>query len=107
MFANFFIDRPIFAWVIAILITFSGILALRALPVSQYPSVAPPTLNISVTYPGASAQVVEQSAVQLIEQEMNGIENLLYMESSSHRSRRRTASSAWKRACRTTCGGWA
>src|SRR3989338_8251484 len=83
MFANFFIDRPIFAWVIAILITFAGILALRALPVSQYPSVAPPTLNISVTYPGASAQVVEQSAVQLIEQEMNGIENLLYMESSS------------------------
>ncbi|WP_435627745.1 efflux RND transporter permease subunit [Candidatus Ferrigenium straubiae] len=83
MFSRFFIDRPIFAWVIAILITFSGILALRALPVSQYPSVAPPTLNISVTYPGASAQVVEQSAVQLIEQEMNGIENLLYMESSS------------------------
>ncbi len=83
MFSRFFIDRPIFAWVIAILITFAGILALRALPVSQYPSVAPPTLNVSVTYPGASAQVVEQSAVQLIEQEMNGIENLLYMESSS------------------------
>jgi len=83
MFANFFIDRPIFAWVIAILITFAGILSLRALPVSQYPSVAPPTLDVSVTYPGASAQVVEQSAVQLIEQEMNGIENLLYMDSSS------------------------
>ena len=83
MFANFFIDRPIFAWVIAILITFAGTLALRALPVSQYPSVAPPTLDVSVTYPGASAQVVEQSAVQLIEQEMNGIENLLYMDSSS------------------------
>ncbi|MDO8810670.1 MAG: efflux RND transporter permease subunit [Gallionella sp.] len=83
MFAKFFIDRPIFAWVIAILITFAGILALRALPVSQYPSVAPPALDISVTYPGASAQVVEQSAVQLIEQEMNGIENLLYMDSSS------------------------
>ena len=83
MFAKFFIDRPIFAWVIAILITFSGILALRALPVSQYPSVAPPALDISVTYPGASAQVVEQSAVQLIEQEMNGIDNLLYMDSSS------------------------
>ncbi|OGS99554.1 MAG: multidrug efflux RND transporter permease subunit [Gallionellales bacterium RIFCSPLOWO2_12_FULL_59_22] len=83
MFANFFIDRPIFAWVIAILITFAGILALRALPVSQYPSVAPPALDISVTYPGASAQVVEQSAVQLIEQEMNGIENLLYMDSNS------------------------
>ena len=83
MFAKFFIDRPIFAWVIAILIVFAGILALRALPVSQYPSVAPPTLDVSVTYPGASAQVVEQSAVQLIEQEMNGIENLLYMDSSS------------------------
>ncbi len=83
MLAKFFIDRPIFAWVIAILITFAGILALRALPVSQYPSVAPPALDISVTYPGASAQVVEQSAVQLIEQEMNGIENLLYMDSSS------------------------
>ncbi|MDH4216371.1 MAG: efflux RND transporter permease subunit [Gallionella sp.] len=83
MFAKFFIDRPIFAWVIAILITFAGVLALRALPVSQYPSVAPPALDISVTYPGASAQVVEQSAVQLIEQEMNGIENLLYMDSSS------------------------
>lgn len=83
MFAKFFIDRPIFAWVIAILIVFAGILALRALPVSQYPSVAPPTLDVSITYPGASAQVVEQSAVQLIEQEMNGIENLLYMDSSS------------------------
>ena len=83
MFANFFIDRPIFAWVIAILITFAGALALRALPVSQYPSVAPPALDIAVTYPGASAQVVEQSAVQLVEQEMNGIENLLYMDSSS------------------------
>ena len=54
MFANFFIDRPIFAWVIAILITFAGALALRALPVSQYPSVAPPALDISVAYPGAS-----------------------------------------------------
>jgi multidrug efflux pump len=83
MFAKFFIDRPIFAWVVAILITFAGVLALRALPVSQYPSVAPPALDISVTYPGASAQVVEQSAVQLIEQEMNGIDNLLYMDSSS------------------------
>ena len=83
MFSKFFIDRPIFAWVIAIIITFAGILALRALPVAQYPSVAPPALDISVTYPGASAQVVEQSAVQLIEQEMNGIDNLLYMDSSS------------------------
>jgi multidrug efflux pump len=81
--SRFFIDRPVFAWVIAILIVFAGLLALRALPVSQYPSVAPPALDITVNYPGASAQVVEQSAVQLVEQEMNGIDNLLYMDSSS------------------------
>ncbi|GAB1234551.1 efflux RND transporter permease subunit [Ferrigenium sp. UT5] len=81
--SRFFIDRPIFAWVIAILVTAAGVLALRALPVAQYPSVAPPSLDVNVAYPGASAQVVEQSAVQLIEQEMNGIENLLYMSSSS------------------------
>src|SRR6266481_951912 len=83
MFAKFFIDRPIFAWVIAFIILLGGVLALRGLPVSQYPSVAPPALTITVTYPGASAQAVEQTAVALIEQEMNGIEHLLYMESSS------------------------
>jgi len=83
MFAKFFIDRPIFAWVIALIILLGGALALKNLPVSQYPSVAPPALSISVNYPGASAQVVEETAVALIEQEMNGIEHLLYMESSS------------------------
>lgn len=83
MLPNFFIDRPIFAWVIAIIICLGGILALRSLPVAQYPSVAPPGLTISLNYPGASAQIVEESAVALIEQEMNGIENLQYMESSS------------------------
>ncbi|MDO9449744.1 MAG: efflux RND transporter permease subunit, partial [Rugosibacter sp.] len=79
----FFIDRPIFAWVIAIIICLGGTLALRNLPVAQYPAVAPPGLTISLNYPGASAQIVEETAVALIEQEMNGIENLLYMESSS------------------------
>src|SRR5882724_3032221 len=83
MFAKFFIDRPIFAWVIAFIILLGGVLALRGLPVSQYPSVATPALTITVTYPGASAQAVEQTAVAFIEQEMNGIEHLLYMESSS------------------------
>jgi len=83
VFAKFFIDRPVFAWVIAILILLGGALALRNLPVSQYPSVAPPALDITVNYPGASAQAVEDTAVALIEQEMNGIENLLYMESAS------------------------
>ncbi|MBI3222555.1 MAG: efflux RND transporter permease subunit, partial [Nitrosomonadales bacterium] len=83
MFAKFFIDRPIFAWVIAFIILLGGTLALRNLPVSQYPAVAPPALSVSVSYPGASAQVVEESAVALLEQEMNGIEHLLYMESAS------------------------
>ncbi|MBF0159465.1 MAG: efflux RND transporter permease subunit [Magnetococcales bacterium] len=83
MLASFFIDRPVFAWVIAIMILLGGGLALHHLPISQYPSVAPPALDITVNYPGASAQVVEETAVALIEQEMNGIENLLYMESAS------------------------
>ncbi|MBF0160178.1 MAG: efflux RND transporter permease subunit [Magnetococcales bacterium] len=81
--AKFFIDRPVFAWVIAIIILLGGSLALRNLPISQYPSVAPPAIDITVNYPGASAQVVEETAVALIEQEMNGIENLLYMQSAS------------------------
>ncbi|MBI4809675.1 MAG: efflux RND transporter permease subunit [Nitrosomonadales bacterium] len=83
MFAKFFIDRPIFAWVIAIIILLSGVLALRNLPVASYPAVAPPALSITLAYPGASAQVVEETAVALVEQELNGIEHLLYMESSS------------------------
>lgn len=83
MFAKFFIDRPIFAWVIALIILLGGGLALRQLPVASYPAVAPPALAVTVNYPGASAQVVEETAIALIEQEMNGIERLLYMESAS------------------------
>ncbi|MDO9054610.1 MAG: efflux RND transporter permease subunit [Gallionella sp.] len=83
MFAKFFIDRPIFAWVIALIILLGGALALKNLPVAQYPAVAPPALSVSVSYPGASAQVVEETAVALLEQEMNGIEHLLYMESAA------------------------
>ncbi|HLA35932.1 MAG TPA: efflux RND transporter permease subunit, partial [Rhodocyclaceae bacterium] len=83
MLARFFIDRPIFAWVIALVILLCGGLALRQLPVASYPAVAPPALAISINYPGASAQIVEEAAVALIEQEMNGIEHLLYMDSSS------------------------
>ena len=83
MFAKFFIDRPIFAWVIALIILLSGALALRNLPVASYPAVAPPALAITLNYPGASAQVVEETAVALVEQELNGIEHLLYMDSSS------------------------
>ncbi|MBE7460305.1 MAG: efflux RND transporter permease subunit [Zoogloeaceae bacterium] len=83
---SFFIDRPIFAWVIAIMIMLGGALSLRQLPVASYPEVAPPALAITVNYPGASAKVVEETAVALIEQELNGIENLLYMDSASEQN---------------------
>ncbi len=86
MLARFFIDRPVFAWVIAIIIMLAGLLSLRSLPVAQYPEVAPPALQVNATYPGASAQVVEDTVTALIEQEMNGLENLLYMQSSSDAS---------------------
>jgi len=83
MLPRFFIDRPIFAWVIAILILMAGGLALRNLPVASYPAVAPPALSVTLNYPGASAQVIEETAVSLVEQELNGIEHLQYMESAS------------------------
>jgi multidrug efflux pump len=86
MLPRFFIDRPIFAWVIALSIILGGILVFPKLPVSQYPEVAPPALTITAVYPGASAQVVEDAVTSLIEQEMNGIEHLLYMESNSDAS---------------------
>lgn len=86
MLPRFFIDRPIFAWVIALSIILGGILVFPKLPVSQYPDVAPPALQITAVYPGASAQVAEDSVTTLIEQEMNGIEHLLYMESNSDSS---------------------
>ncbi|HQR75277.1 MAG TPA: efflux RND transporter permease subunit [Burkholderiaceae bacterium] len=81
--ARFFIDRPIFAWVIAIVIMLSGGLALTGLPVSMYPQIAPPAVVINASYPGASAKTVEDSVTQVIEQKMTGLDNLLYMSSSS------------------------
>ena len=81
--ARFFIDRPIFAWVIAIFITLAGILSILNLPVSQYPNVAPPQVTVTVTYPGATAKTVEDSVIQIIEQEMNGATGLQYFESES------------------------
>ena len=86
MLPRFFIDRPIFAWVIALAILLAGALALPKLPIAQYPDVAPPALAITTVYPGASAQVVEDSVTTLIEQEMNGLEHLLYLESNSDAS---------------------
>ncbi|WP_277873223.1 efflux RND transporter permease subunit [Sphingomonas profundi] len=83
MIARFFVDRPVFAWVIALGIALAGLMALRALPIEQYPTVAPPSLTIGVTYPGADAQTLEQNATQIIEQELNGVEGFLYMASTS------------------------
>lgn len=83
MFSHFFIDRPIFAWVVALLISLVGAIALYSLPIEQYPNVAPPSLTITATYPGADAATVEQSVTQVIEQELNGVEGLLYMSSTS------------------------
>jgi multidrug efflux pump len=81
--ARFFIDRPVFAWVLAIAIMLAGVLALRSLPVAQYPSIAPPAISISVTYPGASAETVQSTVVQVIEQQLTGIDNLLYFSSNA------------------------
>ena len=82
--ANFFISRPVFAWVIAIIAMLAGALSITSLPVEQYPEIAPPTVTISAVYPGASAKAVEDAVTQVIEQKMKGIDHLRYMSSSSN-----------------------
>jgi multidrug efflux pump len=84
--AQFFIGRPIFAWVIAIIIMIAGALSITQLPVSMYPTIAPPTVSISASYPGASAKVVEDSVTQVIEQNLKGLDGLLYMSATSSSS---------------------
>ena len=81
--ARFFIDRPIFAWVIALVIMLAGALAIRTLAIEQYPQIAPPTVEINANYPGASAQTIENAVTQVIEQNMTGLDGLLYMASNS------------------------
>lgn len=81
--AKFFIHRPIFAWVIALVIMLAGILTLTKMPIAQYPTIAPPKVTISATYPGASAQTVENTVTQIIEQQMNGLDGLRYISSNS------------------------
>ena len=81
--ARFFIDRPVFAWVIAIIIMLAGVLAISQLAVERYPTIAPPTVNVSATYPGASAKVVEDTVTQIIEQNMKGLDGLIYMSATS------------------------
>lgn len=84
--ARFFIDRPVFAWVIAIVIMLAGGISILNLPISQYPPIAPPTVSISANYPGASAQTLQDTVTQVIEQKMNGLDHLLYMSSTSDSS---------------------
>ncbi len=84
MLSRFFIDRPIFAWVIAIIIMIAGGVSVLGLPVRQYPAIAPPTIGINVSYPGASAQTVQDTVIQVIEQQLNGIDNLTYMTSDAN-----------------------
>lgn len=79
---NFFIDRPIFAWVIAIIIMLAGGLSILKLPVAQYPTIAPPAISITAMYPGADAETVQNTVTQVIEQNMNGIDHLMYMSSN-------------------------
>ena len=81
--SQFFIERPVFAWVIAIVIALVGLLAIEILPITQYPTIAPPAVTISATYPGASAETVQNSVTQVIEQQLTGVDNLLYFSSSS------------------------
>src|SRR5579864_496489 len=80
---NFFIDRPIFAWVLAIVTMLAGALAIRTLPIAQYPTIAPPAISITANYPGASADTVQSTVTQVIEQQLSGIDHLLYFGSES------------------------
>ncbi|WP_066801953.1 efflux RND transporter permease subunit [Moraxella oblonga] len=81
--SKYFIERPIFAWVIAILIMLVGVLAVRSLPIEQYPQIAPPTVSVNAVYPGADAETIENTVTQVIEQQMKGLDGLMYMSSSS------------------------
>lgn len=84
--SRFFLDRPVFAWVIAIAMMLGGALAIHNLPISQYPPIAPPSISVTATYPGASAKTVEDSVVQIIEQKMTGLDRMLYMSATSDSS---------------------
>ncbi|MDE6792033.1 MAG: efflux RND transporter permease subunit, partial [Muribaculaceae bacterium] len=83
MFSKFFIDRPIFATVLAVLLVFAGLMTVMTLPVAQYPNITPPTVMVSASYPGADAQTVAQAIGVPIEEQVNGVDNMLYMSSSS------------------------
>ncbi len=111
--SKFFIDRPIFAWVIALVIMLAGGLSILSLPVNQYPAIAPPAIAVQVSYPGASAETVQDTVVQVIEQQMNGIDNLRYISSESNSDGSMTITVTFEQGtdpdiaprfrCRTSC----
>ena len=84
MFSNFFIERPIFAWVLALMITLGGLIAIRSLGIESYPPIAPPQVAVIANYPGADAETVEHSVTQVIEQQLAGIDHLMYFSSNSN-----------------------
>ncbi|MBW2135877.1 MAG: efflux RND transporter permease subunit, partial [Deltaproteobacteria bacterium] len=86
MLSRFFLDRPVFAWVIAIVMMVGGALAIYRMPISQYPAMAPPSIYIMTMYPGASAETVENTVTQIIEQKMTGLDKMLYMSATSDSS---------------------
>jgi hypothetical protein len=126
-FSRFFIDRPIFAAVLSILIFITGLIAIPLLPVSEYPDVVPPSVQVRAEYPGANPKVIAETVATPLEEAINGVENMMYMKSVAgsdgvlvttvtfrpgptrirRRFRCKTASRRPKRVCRKTCGVWA
>src|ERR1700761_4525926 len=84
--SRYFINRPIFAWVLALILMLAGGLAIRSLPIEQYPQIAPPAISITAVYPGADAQTLENTTTQVIEQQMKGLDHLIYFSSTSDSS---------------------